>query len=285
MNQPSETHPWLIDPPPDNKPWTHLIARPTWVVVALVTTALVGLSLIQAVPSVWTAVAEPPPSRPTGEHPPAGILTSPPADAGSCSGFYRPGTPRRVVFSIKEFGGVGDGRTSNTESFRRAVESLRRYGEEGGAQLNVPAGRWLTGSFNLTSNFTLYLEEGAVILGSQDPKEWPLIEPLPSYGRGRERPGPRHISLIHGNGLSDVVITGNNGSIDGQGRVWWELWWNRTLEHTRGHLLELVNSSNILIYNVTFLNSPFWNVHPVYCRRQCCSKICYCSGTTSFPKH
>lgn len=43
----------------------------------------------------------------------------------------------------------------------------------------------------------------------QDPKEWPIIEPLPSYGRGRERLGGRHISLIHGNGISNAVITGN----------------------------------------------------------------------------
>lgn len=42
----------------------------------------------------------------------------------------------------------------------------------------------------------------------QDPEEWPLISPLPSYGRGRERLGPRHISLIHGQDLNDVVITG-----------------------------------------------------------------------------
>ncbi|KAK8450324.1 hypothetical protein SEVIR_6G006000v4 [Setaria viridis] len=98
-----------------------------------------------------------------------------------------------------------------------------------------------------------------------DPEEWPLIAPLPSYGRGRERLGPRHISLIHGEGLNDVVVTGNNGTIDGQGGMWWELWWNRTLNHTRGHLVELVNSSNILISNITLRNSPFWTVHPVYC--------------------
>ena len=42
----------------------------------------------------------------------------------------------------------------------------------------------------------------------QNPEEWPIIEPLPSYGRGRERLGGRHISLIHGDGLSNVVITG-----------------------------------------------------------------------------
>ncbi|KQJ94795.1 hypothetical protein BRADI_3g13260v3 [Brachypodium distachyon] len=100
----------------------------------------------------------------------------------------------------------------------------------------------------------------------QDPEEWPLIAPLPSYGRGRERLGPRHISLIHGENLDDVVITGSNGTIDGQGRMWWELWWNRTLNHTRGHLIELVNSTNVMISNVTLRNSPFWTVHPVYCR-------------------
>lgn len=74
---------------------------------------------------------------------------------------------RKVVRSIEEFGGVGDGTTSNTETFRKAIRYMHGFGEKGGSQLNVPKGRWLTGSFNLTSNFTLFLEEGAVILGSQ----------------------------------------------------------------------------------------------------------------------
>lgn len=46
----------------------------------------------------------------------------------------------------------------------------------------------------------------------QDTEKWPLIDPLPSYGRGRERPGQRYISFIHGDGLNDVVITGEVGS-------------------------------------------------------------------------
>ncbi|KAF9610404.1 hypothetical protein IFM89_022315 [Coptis chinensis] len=183
----------------------------------------------------------------------------------SCSGFYRKGLTRKVVMSIKDFGGVSDGKTCNTLAFRKAMQHLKSFGDKGGSQLNVPKGRWVTGSFNLTSNFTLFLEFGAVLLGSQNPQEWPIIEPLPSYGRGRERLGGRHISLIHGDGLYDVVITGENGTIDGQGKMWWDLWWNRTLEHTRGHLVELMNSQNILISNLTFLNSPFWTIHPVYC--------------------
>lgn len=183
----------------------------------------------------------------------------------TCVGFFKNVPERKMVKSIKYFGGIGDGKTSNTAAFWRAMSFMETWQEKGGAQLNVPRGRWVTGSFNLTSNFTLFLEEGAVILGSQNPEEWPIIEPLPSYGRGRERLGGRHISLIHGDGLTNVVITGQNGTIDGQGQMWWELWWNRTLEHTRGHLVEMMNSQNILIYNLTFLNSPFWTIHPVYC--------------------
>lgn len=45
----------------------------------------------------------------------------------------------------------------------------------------------------------------------QDTWNWPLIAPLPSYGRGRERPGGRYLSFIHGDGVHDVVITGGYG--------------------------------------------------------------------------
>jgi polygalacturonase len=72
-----------------------------------------------------------------------------------------------VTASVEEFGAVGDGATPNTAAFRRAVAELDSRAGGGGARLEVPPGRWLTGSFNLTSRFTLFLHRGAVILGSQ----------------------------------------------------------------------------------------------------------------------
>ena len=97
-------------------------------------------------------------------------------DPRSCAGFFgHVGLPRRkVAMSIAEFGGVGDGKTSNTETFRKAVRYMQGFGHKGGSQLNVPKGMWVTGSFNLTSNFTLFLEEGAVILGSQASKYYSI---------------------------------------------------------------------------------------------------------------
>ncbi|KAJ7955159.1 Pectin lyase-like superfamily protein [Quillaja saponaria] len=101
--------------------------------------------------------------------------------------------------------------------------------------LYLPQGNWLTGSFNLTSHLTLFLEKGATILASQDPTHWGVVEPLPSYGRGIELPGGRYMSLINGYKLHDVVITGNNGTIDGR------------------------------VSNLTLLNAPAYSIHPVYC--------------------
>ncbi|RWW05424.1 hypothetical protein GW17_00031301 [Ensete ventricosum] len=208
--------------------WQDGLRRPS-VVLLLGAMALLGWSSLQ---SAWVAVA--PAAAPATANRDVAV-----AGRRSCVEFYRPVGPRNVVFSIKEFGGVGDGTTSNTEAFRRAVRRIGEFGGKGGAQLNVPPGRWLTGSFNLTSNLTLFLEKDAVILGSQ-----------------KNRNAECHT----------YSVAGQNGSIDGQGKMWWDLWWNRTLKHTRGHLLELVNSENILISNLTFLNSPFWTIHPVYCR-------------------
>ncbi|MED6185821.1 hypothetical protein PIB30_060759 [Stylosanthes scabra] len=167
--------------------------------------------------------------------------------------------------SITEFGAVGDGVTLNTKAFQNAIFYLNSFADKGGAKLFVPAGRWLTGSFDLISHLTLWLDKDAVILGSTNPSDWPVVDPLPSYGHGRELPGGRHKSLIYGQDLTDVVITGNNGTIDGQGSVWWSMFRNRTLDYTRPHLVELMNSEGILISNLTFLDSPFWNIHPVYC--------------------
>ncbi|CAN1139991.1 Probable polygalacturonase [Linum perenne] len=115
---------------------------------------------------------------------------------------------RANVASITDFGGIGDGNTSNTKAFQAAMDSLANYSSAGGSLLYVPPGRWLTGSFNITgSHFTLYLDQDDVLLASQDENQYPVIVPLPSYGRGRDADGGRYSKLIFGTNLTDVVIT------------------------------------------------------------------------------
>lgn len=75
---------------------------------------------------------------------------------------------RAHTASLTDFGAVGDGKTSNTKAFQTAIDHLAQYGSHGGGSLlYVPPGKYLTGSFNLTSHFTLFLHRNAVLLATQ----------------------------------------------------------------------------------------------------------------------
>ncbi|KAK4487233.1 hypothetical protein RD792_006553 [Penstemon davidsonii] len=174
---------------------------------------------------------------------------------------------RKHTAILTDFGGKGDGKTLNTNAIKSAIASLSKVASDGGAQLIVPPGKWLTGSFNLISDhFTLYIHKDAILLASQEESDYPLIDPLPSYGRGRDAVGKRYASLITGTNLTDVVITGGNGTIDGQGAIWWQKFKSKKLKYTRPYLIEILFSNQLQISHLTLTNSPSWHVHPTYCR-------------------
>lgn len=85
---------------------------------------------------------------------------------GECK-FNKHLKPRPHSVSVLDFGAVGDGKTINTVAFQNAIFYLKSFADKGGAQLYVPAGKWLTRSINLTSHLTLFLEKDAVILASE----------------------------------------------------------------------------------------------------------------------
>ncbi|KAI3812797.1 hypothetical protein L1987_17509 [Smallanthus sonchifolius] len=179
------------------------------------------------------------------------------AEVVTCSGIV-PMVYRNDKISITDFGGVGDGRTLNTKAFNEAVYRIKHLRRRGGTLLYVPPGVYLTQSFNLTSRMTLYLAKGAVIKATQNTADWPLIAPLPSYGRGRERPGGRYMSFIHGEGLHDVrmgqlMAKVGFGGTCGDGEPCNSL--DQTLSSSR--ILEASSSLiNVVIRHVTMLAPP-----------------------------
>lgn len=114
---------------------------------------------------------------------------------GECK-FNKPLEPRPHSASVLDFGAVGDGETLNTLAFQNAIFYLKSFADKGGAQLYVPAGRWLTGSIKLTSHLTLFLEKEAIILGSK-------VSPW----TGSEVPACLDFFCVHGNMKAVVVFT------------------------------------------------------------------------------
>ena len=73
------------------------------------------------------------------------------------------------VWNVVDYGAARDGQTLDTAALQSAIDACARAG---GGTVHVPAGTYLTGSLRLKSNLTLYLDAGAVLLGSQRTADW-----------------------------------------------------------------------------------------------------------------
>mmetsp|Transcript_13920 Transcript_13920/g.33119 ORF Transcript_13920/g.33119 Transcript_13920/m.33119 type:complete len:630 (+) Transcript_13920:71-1960(+) len=165
------------------------------------------------------------------------------------------------LFDIRDFGArSGDGVC--TDAIRKTVEAVQKRGR---GVVYIPEGEWKSVPFHLTSHCTLFVENGATLRATDDLEDFPPIPPLPSYGQGRDHPGPRHMSFIQVDNMEDVVITGNNGVIDGSGQKWWQRRITKAERVTRGHLVEFLSCRNVTLSYLTLQSSPHWTVHPVYC--------------------
>ena len=61
-------------------------------------------------------------------------------------------------------------------------------------------------------------------------------------------------------------MPGGNGTVDGQGGAWWARFENQTLNFRRPHLVEMIESTDVVISDLTFKNSPSGAIHPADCR-------------------
>ena len=128
------------------------------------------------------------------------------------------------VFNVKHFGAKGDNATDDTNAFEAAIAAAAQF-EKKPCTVLVPAGGvYQIRPINLTSQLIFYIQGGASVVGVMDHTKWPIIPGAPSYGQGRDHPGPRYTSLLHGEHLIDVTIQGDGPSsiLDGQGWYWWQ---------------------------------------------------------------
>ena len=117
---------------------------------------------------------------------------------------------KRDTFNLTKFGGLADGKTLNTEAFRKAIDACAAAG----GTVLVPRGTWLTGPIVLKSNVNLHLAAGALVQFSANHQDYPLLK---TTWEGEE--AIRSQAPISGTDLTNVAITGG-GTFDGAGHTW-----------------------------------------------------------------
>jgi len=148
---------------------------------------------------------------------PAAMVSKFPALNVARDATFRTGHPQNLLYEVRKFGAVGDGKTIDTPAINRAIEAAAAAG---GATVYFPAGNYLCYSIHLKSQVGLYLDLGATVVAAEtgDPthsydlaesnKPW---EDYQDYGHNHW-----HNSLIWGEDVHDVAICGP-GLIWGKG--------------------------------------------------------------------
>lgn len=202
-------------------------------------------------------------------------------------------TFRDEVFNVMDYGASADGSKSSNDAFRDAIEACAKAG---GGQVLVPAGEYLTGPIHLKSNVNLHLEEGAEVKFSTEQKDYLPVVHTTFEGMEFMNYSP----LIYAYQQKNIAVTGK-GTFNGQAgkENWWP--WKGVEEygyregdvqqhddHNLPRLSEMVEKGtpvnervfgeghqfrpsffqpfeceNVLIEGVTFINAPFWVMHPV----------------------
>jgi polygalacturonase len=160
-------------------------------------------------------------------------------------------------FSVRDHGATGDGKTLDSHAIQAAIDACAH---QGGGTVYLPAGQYLTGSLFLRNNITLHLDAGAVLLGSENPDDYPVI-----HSRWEGMHQDTYAPLIGGENLQNISLVGR-GTINGCGAVWWKAKQEKTLAHPRPRLISFSDCSNVLIEGITAINSRSWTINPVHCQ-------------------
>ena len=117
------------------------------------------------------------------------------------------------MFNVKDFGALGDGIVLDSPAIQKAIDACEAIG---GGTVYIPEGRYLSGTIHIKTNVHVWLDKGAVILGSKNPDDFDPYEENPSNAQFQDRSHSYfYHSLFHADNADDIALTGF-GKIDMQ---------------------------------------------------------------------
>ncbi len=184
------------------------------------------------------------------------------AGAQSSKGLMPPALPAAFIpaktgvrIDPRDWGAKADGKTKDTHAVQ---QSLDRCAVLGGGEVVLSGGVFLVGAVRIGSNTTLRIDEGAVLQGSPDVADYPIIQ---VRWEGRWVPG--YIGLVWAQDARNVAITGK-GKILASKDIHKRIEEKTGLRHPA--LLEFVEVSGLSVTDVWTEQNDMWSIHPVYCQ-------------------
>ena len=168
------------------------------------------------------------------------------------------------IFRITDYQVQNDSTLLQTEKIQAVIDKAH---QNGGGVIVIPQGTYLSGSLFFKPNTHLYLEEGAVLKGSDDISNFPILNT-----RMEGQTLKYFAALINADGVNGFTISGQ-GTINGNGLRYWQSFWLRrqvipkctNMDELRPRLLYISNCKDVQLSNVSLINSPFWTTHLYKC--------------------
>ncbi len=157
---------------------------------------------------------------------------------------------QNVFYNVLDYGARGDGKANNTKAINAAIDAAAK---NGGGTVYFPAGDFLSYTIRLKSNITLYLDNGARLIGDKEengvgydlPEENTWYKKFQDFGHSYWRN-----SLIYGEGLHDIAISGN-GMIYGKGLYTYD---RPKIKGSGNKAIGLKNCHNVMIRDISILH-------------------------------
>ncbi len=167
-------------------------------------------------------------------------------------------------YNLADYGVVQDSTLLQTKKIQHVIDLAA---QNGGGVVFVPRGTYLSGSLFFKPKTHLYLEEGAVLKGSDDISNFQIIDT-----RLEGLSLKYFAALVNAIGVDGFTISGK-GTINGNGLRYWKSFWLRrqvnkactNLEELRPRLVYIANSNDVCLSGVSLVNSPFWTTHLYRC--------------------
>lgn len=169
-----------------------------------------------------------------------------------------------MIYRIKDFGAVADGKTLNTKAIQDAIDTCAA---NGGGRVLVEDGVYMFGTIVLRSNVNLHIEANAVLLGSGNISDYPERDDV-KHVESAMLPRWQNACYIYCEESENVSITGM-GKIDCNGKSFvkpememcgWK--YSRIKGPTPPRVIFFAGCKNVKFEDFTVVNQPagwcFW---------------------------